>query len=93
MRGLKKTNTRDANLEESVDRVTYSESVKVNIGDYESRDIFISVSTDVQKKETVDDAILRAKKIVQPQITRVEKRTRIQSKGNVDFDTMSKLRS
>lgn len=93
MKGMKKTTVGDLSIEESLDRITYSESIKVNIGDYESRDFFVSLSTDVQKGETVEDAILRAKKIVQPQVTRVEKKTRLQSKGNVDFDTMAKLRS
>ena len=83
---------KDKGVDATPDRVTYSESIKVNIGDYESRDFFVSVSSDVQEGETVKDAIIRVKKQVQPQVNLIEKKTRLQSKGNVDFDTMAKLR-
>ena len=74
-----------------VDRITYSESVKINIADYESRDVFLSYSTDVQPKETVEEAVVRAKKIVVEQMGKVEKVIRKKSRTMVEFDTMAKL--
>jgi len=38
--------------EKTTDRISYSEGVKINIGDYESRDVHISYSTDVKKRKT-----------------------------------------
>ncbi len=73
------------------DRITYSESVRVNIGDYEHRDVFISLSTDVQKNESVDDAVVRAKRIVLEQLRKVETTVRKKSAKFVDFNTKSKL--
>ena len=75
-----------------VDRVTYSESIKVNIGNYESKDVFVSLSTDVESTESVSDALLRAKQFVRPELRVIEKKIRIRSKRFVDFDTVSKLK-
>jgi hypothetical protein len=75
-----------------VDRITYGETVKVNIGNYESRDIFISLSTDVESSETVDQAIVRARKIIKPHVVEQERRIRKRMRKFVDFDTMSKVK-
>ena len=44
-----------------VDRFTYSESVQINIGDYENRSRFASYSSSIRKKN--DKAILELKKM------------------------------
>lgn len=74
-----------------LDRITYSEQVKVNIGDYESRDVFVSYSTDVQGSETPDQTVARAKRIVVEQVRKVEKVIRKKSATFVEFDTKAKL--
>lgn len=73
------------------DRITYSQSVRVNTGNYEHKDIFISFSTDIKDKETPDKALLRAKKFVQASSKKVERRVRATSEEFVDFNTMRKL--
>lgn len=88
---MKPENSRQSNPVTSVDRVTYGESVKVNIGDYESREVNLFFSTDVKDDEEFDDAIQRARSHVRKTITTCEKRIRVASQGNVDFDTKSKL--
>jgi len=74
-----------------LDRVVYSESAKINTGDFESRDVFYSYSTDVQPDETVDEAYKRCRSTVRQHLANSEKRIRIKSKKDVDFDTMKKL--
>ncbi len=78
--------------EKTPDRITFSESVKVNIGDYESRDVFMALSTDVADDESVSDAILRAKKAVRAELYKCEKVLRSEVKSLVDFDTTAKTR-
>ena len=73
------------------DRVTYSESVKINIGDYESRDVFLSYATDVAEGETVQDAVVRSKNIVIASIKKTESIIRKKSAKFVDFQTKKKL--
>jgi len=73
------------------DRISYSEGVKVNIGDYESRDIYYSYSTDVRKDEKPKDAFVRAKKTVQNRLRVGEKKIRQASEKDVDFETMDRL--
>ena len=73
------------------DRISYSEGVKVAIGDYESRDVHISYSTNVKKKETIKDAVARAKKTVQLSLKRAEKKIRVASEDDVDFESMDRL--
>ena len=77
--------------EKTPDRISYSEGVKVNIGDYESRDVHISISTDVKEGETPKKAIQRAKKEVQGRLKVLEKKIRQTSEDHVDFETMDKL--
>jgi len=75
--------------------LTYSEAVKVNIGDYESRDFFVcygSVKVDIKDGETFDQAYKRARNKVRKKINSEEKKARIQSRQFVDFDTKAKLR-
>lgn len=72
-------------------RISYGETVKVNIGDYESRDVHISFSTDVEEDETVDQALVRARSTVRTHVTKYEKRIRLQTEEFVDFNTMAKI--
>jgi len=78
-------------LVRTADRITYSESVKINIGDYESREVQLFYGTDFEEGEEFTDAVDRARTRVRKAITTFEKRIRISSQGNVDFDTKSKL--
>jgi len=78
--------------EKIVDRITYSQSIRINIGDYESNDIFVSMSTDIQKGETPDIAYKRIKKFVDKKIIIEDKKIRTSSKTFVDFKTMKKLK-
>ncbi len=50
---------------EQLDRISYSEGRKINLGNYESMDYHISYSTDVQPDETPHQAFLRASKFVE----------------------------
>ncbi len=74
------------------DRVTYSETVKVNVGNYESKDIFVSFSTDLNPGESVEDALKRARAEVTPRVEALEQRLRKRTRRFVDFDTMAKIR-
>lgn len=73
------------------DRVTWSESVRVNIADYEHKDFHMSYSTEIKDNEKRKDALLRAKKFVQLSLRESEKKLRKQVREFVDFDTMAKL--
>ena len=72
--------------------VTFSESEKVAIGDYESQDVFVSLTDAVQDDETIEEAYKRVKKIVKKQVNKEAKKIRLWSKGWVDFDTKAKIR-
>lgn len=72
------------------DRISYSQTVRVNIGDYEHQDVFISYQTDVREKESPQKAFLRAKKLVKVEMKKVEKTIRKKSEPFVDFDTTTK---
>lgn len=76
---------------DETDRINYSEGVKVAIGDYESRDVHISYSTNVKKKEKVSDAVKRAKKTVQSQLRVAEKKIREMAEDEVDFESLERL--
>jgi hypothetical protein len=76
---------------DELDRISYSEGVKVQIGDYESRDVHISYSTNVKNKEKVSDALKRAKKTVQMSLRKAEKKIRLSSEDDVDFETLERL--
>ena len=73
------------------DRVSYSEKVKVNIGDYEHREYFFGYSTAIREDETFEDArkrvVLAVRKCLRPK----EKKTRKLTQHLIDFDTMAKL--
>lgn len=73
------------------DRVTYSETVKVNIGDYESRDVYIGYGTDLNDGESFDDALKRARREVRAALQKNELKIRRSSQEHVDFNTMAKL--
>lgn len=73
-------------------RLTYSETVRVNLGDYEHRDVFISFSTDVEENETNSDAYKRVRNFVQKKSNFEEKKLRNHAHKFADFDTKEKLR-
>ena len=80
---------------EQPETLTYSESVKVNIGDYESRDFFLCyghIRVNIEDGETFDEAYKRARNKVRGKISKEEKKCRMQSREFVDFDTKAKLR-
>jgi len=77
--------------EKTTDRISYSEGVKINIGDYESRDVHISYSTDVKRKEKPEDTIKRAKKTVQLSLKKAEKKIRKATEDDVEFETLERL--
>ena len=72
------------------DRVAYSETVKINIGDYEHREVFFSYSSAVREDETTDDAEKRVTRRVRKKLRAYEKKIRIQSREWTDFDTTAK---
>lgn len=80
-------------MSEELDKISYSEGVKINIGDYESRDVHISYSysTNVRKKEKMIDAVKRARKKVQICLRNAEKKIREASEEDVDFETLERL--
>lgn len=47
------------------DRINYSFGMKVNLGNYESADFHISLSSDLKEGETEDEAYERVRKFVQ----------------------------
>lgn len=77
--------------DENTDRISYSEGVKINIGDYESRDVHVSYSTSVKEGENTKKAISRARKTVQEKLMKFERQIRKASQDDVDFETMEKL--
>lgn len=74
------------------DRLSYSEAVKVNIGDYESRSVHISYSSDVNKGESFDDACKRVTSMVKKKLYASEKKIRESIRDNVDYDVDYKMR-
>ena len=68
------------------DRVNYSESIKINIGDYESKQIGMSLSTDIRKGETFEIAMKRARTKVKKELLALEKKERKYYDKFVDFD-------
>lgn len=78
-------------MSDESDRISYSEGVKVNIGDFENRDVHISYSTSVKKKEKFSDAVKRARKTVQLSLRSAEKRIRESSEEDVDFESIERL--
>ncbi len=78
-------------MKKEPDRISYSEGVKVAIGDYESRDVHISYSTNVNKKEKVSDAVKRAKKTVHISLRNAERKIRKNSEEEVDFESLERL--
>ncbi|MCH7561976.1 MAG: hypothetical protein IIC67_11560 [Thaumarchaeota archaeon] len=94
VRKRKKKSTKEfikGSSEQIIEKVVYSETVRINIGDYEHRDSFLSYATTQKDGESLDCALKRAKIFVKKSLYAVEKKIRIQSKEFVDFDTMSKL--
>jgi len=73
------------------DRLTYSESVRINIGDYEHRDIFAAFATNLNDGESFDAAFNRARKKVTAKLYKREKKLRSSSQEFVDFETKAKL--
>jgi len=76
---------------EEQDRISYSEGVKINIGDYESRDVHVSFSTSVKENENPKKAVSRARKVVQEKLMKFERQRRKAHEDAVDFETMKKL--
>lgn len=73
------------------DRITYSESIKINIGDFENRELVIGLTSDVRDDESFSKALDRVKKTVQKQTTKFERRIRNKTADIVDFDTRAKV--
>lgn len=55
-------------MSKELDRISYSFGCKINMGNYESVDIHMSLSTDVSEGETLDKALKRAQKFVEAKI-------------------------
>jgi len=77
--------------QEASDRISYSEKVRINIGDYEHREVFFGYSIKIKDDEKLEDAEKRAVIPVRKRVKAFEKRIRRQVKHLVDFDTMAKL--
>lgn len=90
-RKSKKTGTGKTTTEQIGDRITYSETVRVNIGDYEHRDMFMSYNTVQEPGESIDGHFKRAQLFVRKKLLAREKKIRLQSQEFVDFDTKAKL--
>lgn len=78
-------------MSKELDRINYSEGVKIAIGDYESRDVHISYTTTVRKTEKPKESIARAKKTVQMSLRKAEKRIREVAEDEVDFESLDRL--
>lgn len=78
-------------MSDEQDKISYSEGVKVNIGDYESRDVHVSYSTFVKDKEKPKDTIARARKVVRQELKKYERRIRKSSEEDVDHESMDRL--
>jgi len=76
---------------DETDRISYSEGVKINIGEYESRDVHISYSTNVSNREKPNDALKRARKTVQTSLMKAERKIRKASEEEVDFESLERL--
>ena len=72
-------------------RMTYSESSRVNVGDYEHRELFMSYQDNVLEGETPDECFARLKSLVRKKLYAAEKRHRMASREFVDFDTKAKI--
>jgi len=55
---------------EQRDRVSYSEGAKINVGNYESRDVHMSYTTDIKEGETTGEAMERAKEFIEEAINK-----------------------
>lgn len=88
----KKTKDKNVQVLEQGDRISWSEGVKINIDDFESRDGHLSMSTNIRDGETPEGALKRARSFVQKRLYKFEKSVRKSVMENVDFDTMAKLR-
>ncbi len=75
----------------NLNRVVYSETVRINLADYEHRDFFCSVSLNQEDNETLDDTYKRAKKFVTKRLYQRERKARVSAKDAVDFDTMDRM--
>jgi len=49
------------------DRISYSLGMKINMGNYESADLHVGLSSDVREGETQESAMKRIKKFVEAQ--------------------------
>lgn len=73
-------------------RLTYSESARINIADYEHRDIFLSVSDEPIEGETSSECLTKLRRFVQSKLYEQERQIRRESREFVDFQTVAKLR-
>lgn len=78
-------------IEGQPDRIVCSESVRVNIGDYEHKEFFVSLASDFGEGETFDEAYARVATQVSRKVRAREKKCRHKSREFVDFDTKAKL--
>jgi len=72
-------------------RMTYSESARINVGDYEHRELFLSYQDNVQPGETPDDCFNRLRSFTRKKLYAAEKRHRMATRDFVDFDTKAKI--
>lgn len=70
---------------------TFSESVRVNIGDYESRDAFVSCTVELDKGETTKTVGKKIRKKLRDELKVVEKRIRESSDEDVEHESMDRL--
>lgn len=84
------TNGPEAVMIPAPDRIAYSEQVKINIGDYESREVFFSYSSNLQEGEDFETAAVRVKTAVRQQLHKYERKIRALTREFVDFDTKGK---
>lgn len=71
-------------MEETKDRISYSGGCKINMGNYESKDVHMSYSTDVREEETPAEAMNRAKMLVEGLLAEEE---RVIRSGKVPLPT------
>lgn len=71
--------------------VTFSECVKVNMGDYESRDAFVSCTVELEEGETIVGVGKKVRKMLRKELKVPESKMRRLSEEDVEFETMDRL--
>ncbi len=60
----------------SPDRVWFSDGLKLNLGDYQSASVDAGMSSDLKPGESVEEAFLRVRKVVETEVLREASRVR-----------------